>query len=445
MQGPPAWRDRIRVIERGLTVLKDARPGIRTGAQYRTVGEPQIVDMLLVAAFVHELQAGQRSRAIAAVESALQTWVDLGLEFRISDNGERSFDPVEVVNFMKWAGFNGLDRFWTDHFVNTGRAFYREWSAEPSPKAPLEPARFTVNLRRNFDLSRFDRGQKLRLRLPLPLSCCSDDIEVSPVVSDELSPRLTRSDGRLDFQLTAPNQPMVEVAARISFTTDGRSRDNIEGTLPADQTELYLRPNEGLIRVTPRVDALSHALGGAGRSRLAIVTALWNYLIEELMCGMVHYDRVDAEAPGDWALDAGWYDCQLGSSLFVAMCRAQGIPARIMSGYMLYRLAPGFHYWTEVWIDGQGWIPFDFLTWDLSHGGRDTAWRGAFAGRIDYRMVTQCFPLAFTGPMSVRFPQAWHLLNAPSADGMEIRFTGLDGQLIYCDRISAERHARPER
>jgi len=427
--------------------LKDARLGIATAAHYRTVGEAQIVDMLLVAAFVYELQAGQRSSAIAAAKSALQTWVGLGLQFRFSDAGERTFDPVEVVNFMKWAGFNSLDRFWTDHFVNTGRTFYREWNAaaaaEPSPTAPLEPARFTVNLRRSFDLSRFDRGQKLRLRLPLPLSCCSDDIEVSPVIPDELSARLTRSDGRLDFQLAAPDQPMVEVAAQISFTTDGRSRDSIEGTLPPDQIELYLRPSEGLIRVTPRVQALSHTLGGTGRSPLALVTALWNYLIEELMCGMVHYDQVDAEAPGDWVLDTGWYDCQLGSSLLVAMCRAQGIPARVMSGHMLYRLAPGFHYWAEVWIDGQGWTPFDFLTWDLSHGGRDAAWRTAFVGRIDYRMVTQCFPLAFTGPMSVRFPLAWHLLNAPSAEGMEIRFNELDGQLIYCDHVTAEKHADP--
>ena len=103
--------------------MKDARPGIATAAHYRTVGEAQIVDMLLVAAFVYELQAGQRSSAVAAVKSALQTWVGLGLEFRFSDAGERTFDPVEVVNFMKWAGFNGLDRFWTDHFVNTGRDF----------------------------------------------------------------------------------------------------------------------------------------------------------------------------------------------------------------------------------------------------------------------------------------------------------------------------------
>jgi Transglutaminase-like superfamily len=384
--------------------LKDARPGIGTGAPYRTVGEPQIVDMLLVAAFVYELRAGQRSSAIAAVKSALQAWVGLGLGFRLSDTGERAFDPVEVVNFMKWAGFKGLDRFWADHFVNTGRAFFREWNAAPaaelSPTASLEPARFTVDLRRSFDLSRFDRGQKLRLRLPLPLSCCADDIEVFPAIRDELSARVTSSDGRIDFQLAAPKQPMVEVAAQISFTTDGRSRDTSDATLSPDQAELYLRRSEGLIRVTPRVEALSHTLGGTGRRPLATVTTLWNYLIEELMCGMVHYDQVDAEAPGDWVLDTGWYDCQLGSSLLVAMCRAQGIPARVMSGHMLYRLAPGFHYWAEVWIDGQGWTPFDFLTWDLSRGGRDAAWRAAFAGRIDYRMVTQSDERSFSAGLA---------------------------------------------
>jgi Transglutaminase-like superfamily len=427
-------------------VLKDPRLGIATGAHYRTVDEAEIVDMLLVAALVHELQAGQRSRAVAAVTSALETWVDLGLQFQLSQGGGRSFDPVEVVNFMKWAGYNERDRFWSDHFVNTGRAFYREWkpdaAAEP-PTSSLEPARFTVKLRRSFNLEGFDRGERLRLRLPLPLSCCADDIEVTPVVDDALSGRLTKSDGRLDFQLAAPGQPTVDLAARISFTTTGRSRDHGEAILPSDQAELYLRPSEGLIRATPRVRALSQAIAGTSRHPLSIVTALWNYLIEELMCGMVHYDQVDVEAPGDRVLESGWYDCQLGSSLLVAMCRAQGIPARVMSGHMLYRLAPGFHYWVEAWIDGQGWTPFDFLTWDLSRGGRDADWRAAFVGRIDYRMVTQRFPLAFTGPMSVRFPQAWHLLNAPSQGGMTIRFAGLNGRLIYSDHVTAELHAKP--
>jgi hypothetical protein len=102
----------------------------------------------------------------------------------------------------------------------------------------------------------------------------------------------------------------------------------------------------------------------------------------------------------------------------------------------MYRLAPGFHYWAEAWIEGCGWTPFDLLNWDLSKAGSDSQWRGSFVGAVDYRLVTQCFPLVCTGPMSVRFPPAWHLMNKAFSNGMEIRFTELDGKLIYSDRIS---------
>jgi hypothetical protein len=42
--------------------------------------------------------------------------------------------------------------------------------------------------------------------------------------------------------------------------------------------------------------------------------------------------------------------------------------------------------------------------------------------------------------MSVRFPSAWHLINAPSNGGMEINFTELGGKLIYCDRVTSQKH-----
>jgi hypothetical protein len=103
---------------------------------------------------------------------------------------------------------------------------------------------------------------------------------------------------------------------------------------------------------------------------------------------------------------------------------------------VMYRLAPGFHYWAEAWIEGRGWTPFDFLNWDLSKAGSDLQWRGSFVGAVDYRLVTQCFPLVCTGPMSVRFPPAWHLTNKAFSNGLEIRFAELDGKLIYSDRIS---------
>jgi hypothetical protein len=361
----------------------------------------------------------------------------------MSDSGERLFDPVEVVNHMKWAGHQGLNDFWINHFVATSRAFAGQ--TEPrSGASVLRPdskaaVRFDLRLQRRFGLSGISPGQKLRLRLPVPLSQSSQKVEVEPLVAADLSARIVRSEGRLDVQLAAPAEPEVEIAASIRLTTDGRSHDDAPGALPPDRASLYLRGNEGLIRITPRIKALARLVSGDRRDRLQMATAIFHYIIDEMMCGMVHYDQVDADAPGEWVLDKGWYDCQLGSALFVSMCRACGIPSRMLSGHMLYRLAPGFHYWAEAWIDGQGWMPFDFLTWDLSKAGRDAAWRDFFAGNIDYRMVTQCFPVNFTGPMSVRFPASWHLLNAPCQSGMDITFTDLDGRLIYRDRVTCRR------
>jgi hypothetical protein len=422
--------------------LKHTRPGIRAEDRYRTVSEPQIIEMLLVAAFVSELEAGQRESAVARTRSALEDWIALGLGYRTLD-GERMFDPVEVVNRMKWAGYQGLHDFWINHFVATGREFFREWAGDGSEArhhlGRRSPARFSVSLRRTFDLGGIETGQKLRLRLPMPLSSSSEHVEIEPIVSPDLSARIARSEGRLDFQFAAPLEQTVEIAAKIAFTTDGRSKDDPPGPLASDRKDIYLRANEGLIRITPRIQELARTIAGTSTDILEIATRFFHYLIDELMCGMVHYDQIDVDAPGDWVLDVGWYDCQLGSALFVSMCRASGIPARILSGHMLYRRAPGFHYWAEVWIDEHGWTPFDFLTWDLSKGGGDATWRYCFAGKIDYRMVTQCFPLAFTGPMSVRFPPTWHLINAPSVGGMDINFTELDGKLIYCDHVVVQK------
>jgi Transglutaminase-like superfamily len=418
--------------------LRTSPPGIQTDDRYRTVPESRIVDMLLVAAFVYEIEAGDGDTANARASAALDNWTRLGLGHRTSPAGQRLFDPVEVVNFMKWAGYHGRDGFWIDHFVATTRAFFSEWSSTAAAGADglrhHPPARFTVDLRRSFDLSGLEAGQKLRLRLPLPISQLSDQVEVEPVAPSGVSPRVSRSEGRLDFQFAATSQSEIEIAARISFTTDGRSKDDLSGA-PASRRETYLRDNEGLIRITPRVKDLAARLSGTDANQLAVATRLFHHVVDELMCGLVHYDQVNAEAPGDWVLDSGWYDCQLGSALFVSLCRACGLPARILSGHMMYRLAPGFHYWSEVWIDGRGWIPFDLLTWDLSKAGRDEGWRHSFVGTVDYRLATQCFPLTFTGPMSVRFPPSWHLVNAPFGKGMEIRFTELGGKLIYRDRI----------
>jgi hypothetical protein len=437
----------ISISERdGRAASTEMRLGSRMDDRYRTVVETRIIDILLAAGWVRELNAGRRHEATTSTAATLDNLISLGLGYRASENGERLFDPVEVINGMKWAGLNGLDKFWIDHFVATGRALLRDWDETAAPEGGHSrsgrrtPAQFKVMLRRRFDLQQFKRGSKVRLRLPTPLSGWAiGDIGASSIVSKDLSADVTRSDGRLDVQLEVPTDPIVEIAAEFSFTTTGAPTDAWRGGLDPKEAELYLRPKEGLIRVSPRIQALADELSGLEKIPQKIVTALWHYVIDELNCGMVHYDQVSVETPGDWVLYTGWYDCQLGSALFASMCRARGIPARLISGFMLYSLAPGFHYWSEVWLEGQGWVPFDLLSWDLSEAGRNGAWRDCFAENIDYRMVTQCMPLAFTGPMSVRFPAAWHLITSPSSTGMETCFSELDGRLIYSDHVSVQK------
>ncbi len=396
--------------------------------------------MLLVAAFVYELEAGRREAAVACILTSLDKWIKLGLGYRREADGQRLFDPVEVINRMKWSGVLDIDDFWVNHFVKTTRAFLSEWNSTSVGSSAgfgrHKPARFAVHFRRIFDLSTVQAGQKLRLRLPLPISKSSTDVQVEPIATSDLTARISRSEGRLDFQFAAPARPDVEIGAKIIFSTDGHSTDSLIGAPNSSARETYLRESDGLIRITPRIRELSRVVVGNNEDPMDMATKLFHHVIDELMCGLLHYDQVNSEAPGDWVLDNGWYDCQLGAALFVSLCRAAGIPARILSGHVMYRLAPGFHYWAEVWIDGRGWLPFDFLTWDLSKAGNDHPWRNSFAGTVDYRLVTQCFPLVFTGPMSVRLPQAWHLLNASFGGGMEIRFTELDGKLIYSDRIT---------
>jgi hypothetical protein len=164
-------------------------------------------------------------------------------------------------------------------------------------------------------------------------------------------------------------------------------------------------------------------------------------MLDRLTCGVVHYDQLDVMPATDWVLETGWFDCQLGSALLVALCRAKGIPARIVSGYLLYAPSPSPHFWAEVWVEGRGWVPLDTLCSDLSARGRDRPWRDYFAGQLDYRMKTQCFPRLFNSSPTFRLPPAWHLLVRPEGEGAEIGFFANDsGSLVYRDRISV----RPE-
>jgi len=93
------------------------------------------------------------------------------------------------------------------------------------------------------------------------------------------------------------------------------------------------------------------------------VSKIYNFVIKHL-----RYAAQEDERGALWALKHGVGDCSEYSYLFVALCRAAGIPARVQAGFAFHRMRETLedgHMWAEYYLEDYGWIPLD-ATWQLS-------------------------------------------------------------------------------
>jgi transglutaminase-like putative cysteine protease len=169
---------------------------------------------------------------------------------------------------------------------------------------------------------------------------------------------------------------IVEGVAEIS-PDDGRDR-----TLPALEGELsrlaFLAPT-ALTR--PNATVREIATRHLGRHPASRATLL------DLVAGIreaVEYQPgiTDVSHSAAEALELGVGVCQDQAHVFVACCRAAGIPARYVSGY-LYTGATGevaSHAWADAWLgDDAGWISID-----VTHGAAAGAAHCRLAVGRDY-------------------------------------------------------------
>jgi transglutaminase-like putative cysteine protease len=85
--------------------------------------------------------------------------------------------------------------------------------------------------------------------------------------------------------------------------------------------------------------------------------------LAEAICGAVTYESgiTQVTSTAAQALEIGRGVCQDHAHLFISCCRALGVPARYVSGYV----DPGHdepaasHAWADAWIEGSGWESVD--------------------------------------------------------------------------------------
>ena len=415
----------------------------RDATVYRCIEASVIEEWLVHCGWAYEWNGGANGEAIVEARRALTRWVDLGLPCAQAEREVRLFDPAEVLNFVKMAGRSGKDSLWQERFVETYRNLVREFHSAQHPSNPppqpsvLPPRRFRVRLSREFNLDGIEPGRRMLLRLPVPVEDRGlRELKISSIAPTATGAEISRAAGRLEWRLTASHERSITLSADYAFIANPTVGDPEGDQLTAEMMDLYTRPSEGLIEVSSRIAALATRIAGPDPDCWRALRRIWDFILDNLTFGIVHYDQIGTANPSEWVLDNGVCDCQLGCALLISLCRSLKIPARLAGGYLLYSVAANGHYWAEIFVAGRGWVPVDLGCWELSTGGQHEGWRDYFFGSLDYRLKTEILPRHFTGLSTIRLGAAWQILHLPIIGGAETRFLSLEtGRLIYCDRL----------
>lgn len=92
-----------------------------------------------------------------------------------------------------------------------------------------------------------------------------------------------------------------------------------------------------------------------GKTETDIVKRIYEYVADNMEYGGYKEDELGAVK----ALQQKKGDCSEYAALFVALCRAENIPARIVYGYTTDYEDTAKHGWAEVYLEKYGWVPFD--------------------------------------------------------------------------------------
>ena len=188
------------------------------------------------------------------------------------------------------------------------------------------------------------------------------------VLSLVTDPQAEQREGALRFFWEQPQQDVLQYEARSAvevrneFARVTRKIPFPLTTVPPEMRQ-YLEPSEHIDSTNPGIVNLANKLA-QGKDDLFVVVselAIWtksniNYNLSTL--------TAEVSQKASWVLENKQGVCDELTSLFIAMLRALGVPARFVTGvsYTASPLFPkrwGAHGWAEVYFPDVGWVPFD--------------------------------------------------------------------------------------
>jgi transglutaminase-like putative cysteine protease len=142
--------------------------------------------------------------------------------------------------------------------------------------------------------------------------------------------------------------------------------------------------DEKHMEVSPEIKKLANQLAGAENNPVLQARRFFHYVIDN----SEHYSK-SGPMPKGLCLGSA-KECMAGSgdcctdqhALFIALCRARGIPCRLMYGSRLKPENqgkdhdPGYRCWPNFFAPGLGWVPLDISSADAASKERAIDWFG---------------------------------------------------------------------
>lgn len=219
----------------------------------------------------------------------------------------------------------------------------------------------------HFDLSAQTRDEVVRLWIPYPMSDRSQTISNIQTSGDFTASGVYTDKGNGTPALYA-EWPRGAASRKLSLSFTVDRLEIIRGDLPsrevawnpADYAEFLiptsLGPTDGVVK------ALAEAIVKGKSTNLEKARAIYDWTVENM------YRDPDTRGCGKGDVCALLLKpggkCTDISSVFVALCRAAGVPAREIFGLRLGKspeqdITTWQHCWAEFFVPGAGWIPAD--------------------------------------------------------------------------------------
>ena len=152
--------------------------------------------------------------------------------------------------------------------------------------------------------------------------------------------------------------------------------------VPKEIKEKYLVNDTKFATDDPFIQKSAREAVGDEKNPYWIARKIFNYVI-----GKMHYELAGGWNIAPTVLKRGSGSCSEYTFVYIALCRASGLPARY-AGSVVIRgddasLDDVFHRWVEVYLPNYGWIPVD-----PSGGDRDTPYQRSQAfGHLSNRFL----------------------------------------------------------